>query len=106
MPASPFYKPRLLTPGPTDVPPAVLLEMAKPIIHHRTAEFVDIFKEVSQQLGRLFRTEHPVLTLAGSGTTAFEAAQISLMTPGGKALTIAAGKFGERWQDVYEAYGI
>jgi len=106
MPDSPFNKPRLLTPGPTDVPPAVLMEMAKPIIHHRTAEFVAIFEEVCRRLERLFRTEHPVLTLAGSGTTAFEAAQLSLMPPGGKALTIAAGKFGERWQDVYEAYGI
>ena len=36
-------KQRLLTPGPTEVPPAVLLEMAKPIIHHRTKQFQAIF---------------------------------------------------------------
>ena len=29
----------LFTPGPSPVPPEVLLEMARPIIHHRTPEF-------------------------------------------------------------------
>ena len=101
-----FDKQRLLTPGPTAVPEAVLLEMAQPIIHHRTQQFQAIFKDVSERLQRLLRTTGPVLTIAGSGTTAFEAAQVSLLTPGSKALTIAGGKFGERWQDVYDAYGV
>jgi len=99
-------KQRLLTPGPTAVPPAVLAEMALPIIHHRTKQFREIFAEVSQRLARVFRTTSPVLSIAGSGTTSFEAAQISLIEPGKKALTIAAGKFGERWQDIYDAYGV
>jgi aspartate aminotransferase-like enzyme len=106
MPASTLFKTRLLTPGPTAVPEAVLLEMAQPIIHHRTKQFQAIFAELSQALQRLFMTEGPVLTIAGSGTTAFEAAQASLAKRGSKALTIAAGKFGERWQDVYDAYGV
>lgn len=101
-----LFKTRLLTPGPTAVPEAVLLELAQPIIHHRTKAFQAIFAEMSQRLQRVFRTEHPVLTLAGSGTTAFEAAQVSLIEPGAKALTVAAGKFGERWQDIYDAYGV
>jgi aspartate aminotransferase-like enzyme len=95
---------RLLTPGPTAVPEAVLLEMAQPIIHHRTKAFKAIFREVSDRLKWLYRTEHPILTIAGSGTTSYEAAQVSLLPPGGKALTIAGGKFGERWQDIYDAY--
>jgi len=101
-----LFKKRIMTPGPTDVPPEVLLEMAQPIIHHRTKQFQAIFAELSAALQRLFRTQGPVLTIAGSGTTAFEAAQLSLIEPGQKALTIAGGKFGERWQDVYDTYGI
>lgn len=101
-----FTRPRLLTPGPTTVPEAVLLEMAKPMIHHRTKAFQEIFREVSQKLQHLFQTTGPVLTLAGSGTTAFEAAQVSLIKPGSKAITVAGGKFGERWQDIYDAYGV
>ena len=97
-------KQRLLTPGPTAVPDAVLREMALPIIHHRTAEFKAVFKRVSDALQRLYRTSGPVLTIAGSGTTAFEAAQVSLVRPGSKVLTIAGGKFGERWQDIYDQY--
>jgi len=96
---------RLLTPGPTAVPEPVLAEIAKPVIHHRTSQFRDIFVDLSQRLQRLFGTEGPVLTLAGSGTTAFEAAQVSLIAPGPapRALTVASGKFGERWQDIYQA---
>lgn len=101
-----FYKQRLMTPGPTAVPEAVLLEMAQPIIHHRTKQFQAIFAELSDRLKRVYQTEHPVLSIAGSGTTSFEAAQISLIEPGQKAITIAGGKFGERWQDIYDAYGI
>ena len=96
---------RLLTPGPTAVPPRVLQAMAQPIIHHRTKQFQAIFKEVSDGLQKLFKTTGPVLSIAGSGTTAFEAAQVSLIKPGSKAVTVAGGKFGERWQDVYDAYG-
>lgn len=100
-----FYKPRLMTPGPTEVPPAVLLELAQPVIHHRTKQFQQIFEDLSMKLQWLFRTAGPVLTIAGSGTTAFEAAMVSLVKPGSKAVTIAGGKFGERWQDIYDAYG-
>ena len=40
-----MIKKRLFTPGPTDVPPEVLNEMAKPIFHHRTAQFREMFAE-------------------------------------------------------------
>jgi len=103
-PRSAMTKTRLMTPGPTAVPEAVLLEMAQPIIHHRTKAFQAIYKDLSERLQRLFETTGPVLTIAGSGTTAFEAAQVSLAKPGSKTLTIAGGKFGERWQDVYDVY--
>ena len=99
-----LQKPRLMTPGPTEVPPAVLLEMAEPIIHHRTKRFQEIYSDLSKKLQWLFCTDGPVLTIAGSGTTAFEAAQVSLIKPGSKAITVAGGKFGERWQDIYDSY--
>ncbi len=97
-------KQRLLTPGPTAVPPQVLQEMALPIIHHRTKQFQAIFADLNKALQQVFRTRGPVLSIAGSGTTAFEAAQIGLARPGSKVLAIATGKFGERWQDIFDAY--
>lgn len=103
--AATSVKQRLLTPGPTAVPPQVLEELGQPIIHHRTKQFQSIFGELCAQLQRLFQTEGPVMPIAGSGTTAYEAAQVSLTKPNSKVLTIASGKFGERWQEVYDAYG-
>ena len=94
----------LLTPGPTAVPPEVLAEMALPIIHHRTKQFQAIFAELSGQLQKVLRTQGPVLSIAGSGTTSFEAAQVCLARRGSKVLAISGGKFGERWQDIYDAY--
>jgi aspartate aminotransferase-like enzyme len=96
----------LLTPGPTQVPEAVLRELAEPVIHHRTSAFRAIFGELSERLARVFRTAAPVLTLSGSGTTAFEAAMTSLIERGQKAVTCAAGKFGERWQDICQSCGV
>lgn len=98
------FKQRLLTPGPTAVPEAVLLEMAQPIIHHRTKQFTGIYKELSEQLQRIFKTTGPVIPIAGSGTTCFETVQVSLSLPGTKVIAVSSGKFGERWQDIYDAY--
>jgi len=38
-------KERLFTPGPTALHPAVQAAMARPILHHRTDEFRQIFRE-------------------------------------------------------------
>ena len=97
---------RLLTPGPTQVPDQVLRALALPLIHHRTGAFRTLFAELRQRLAGVFRTRHPVLVITGSGTTAFEAAQGSLIDPGQTAITCASGKFGERWQDIYDAFGV
>ena len=40
----------LLTPGPTPVPERVMLAMARPIVHHRTADFEKIFREAAEGL--------------------------------------------------------
>ncbi len=94
----------LLTPGPTAVPPAVLDALALPIIHHRTKQFGAIFSELSAQLQTVLGTTGPVLSIPGSGTTSYEATQVCLATPGSTVITVAGGKFGERWQDIYDVY--
>jgi aspartate aminotransferase-like enzyme len=96
----------LLTPGPTPVPPEALLSMAMPIIHHRTPEFMEIFKEVSEGLKYIFQTEADVLVFTSSGTGAMEAAVSNLLSPADKVITIEGGKFGERWTEICRAYKI
>ncbi len=96
----------LMAPGPTPVPPNVLLAMAQPMIHHRTPEYEALFTEVRAGLKRLFQTRGEVIPFASSGTGAMEAAVVNTLSPGDTALVVSAGKFGERWQEICRAYGV
>jgi aspartate aminotransferase-like enzyme len=97
---------RLFTPGPTSVPDATLLELAKPVHHHRTAEFRAMFAEVQKQLQYVYQTNSTVYVITGSGTSAAEAGIINSLAPGSKALCASNGKFSERWSQICTAYGI
>ncbi len=93
----------LFTPGPTPVPEAVRMAMAGPTIHHRTPEFEAIFKETRARLMRLFGMDECVV-LASSGTGAMEACVTNLAVK--KVLTVNAGKFGERFGKIADAFGL
>ena len=99
-------KPRLFTPGPTPLHPAVLEAMARPIPHHRTDEFRAVFKECIVGLKSFLRTEDDVLVLACSGTGGMEAALVNVLSPGDRMLALVAGNFGERWEKLGKAYGM
>jgi len=101
-----MLKPRLFTPGPTDVPPEVLNEMARPVFHHRTERFREMFAQVNAGLKKLLKTENDVLTLAGSGTAGMEAAIACAVPRDRKVLVANGGKFGERWVKVSRVYGL
>jgi aspartate aminotransferase-like enzyme len=96
----------LFSPGPTMLPPRILLKMAEPIMHHREPEFQKIFEEVRKGLKALFQTKNEVLIFTSSGTGAMEASVSNLLSRGDKALVVRGGKFGERWGDICKAYGI
>ncbi len=101
-----MIKARLFTPGPTDVPPEVLVEMARPMFHHRTPRFREMFAEVNAGLKKILRTENEVLTLAGSGTAGMEAAMACAIPRDKKVLVSNGGKFGERWVKIAKRYGM
>jgi aspartate aminotransferase-like enzyme len=101
-----MMKYRLFTPGPTSVPEATLLELAKPVHHHRTGEFRTMFNEVQALLQYVFQTKNTVYTITGSGTSAAEAGIVSTLGPGKKALCVTNGKFAERWSQVCTTFGI
>jgi aspartate aminotransferase-like enzyme len=101
-----LMKYRLFTPGPTSVPEATLLELAKPVHHHRTGEFRTLFNEVQKLLQLVYQTKSTVYTITGSGTAAAEAGIVNALAPGKKALVVTNGKFAERWSQVCTTYGI
>lgn len=99
-------KERLFTPGPTMVPEDVLLEMAMPMQHHRTAWYRRMHQELHELLQYLFQTKATCLTLTGSGTSAAEGCIVGCCPPGHKALVVDNGKFAERWVKVCTTFGI
>src|ERR1700719_1176113 len=102
----PQMKKYLFTPGPAPLPPEVLLEMARPIIHHRTPEFSSALDQARDRMKPLYGTSSEVILLASTGTGAMEAAVINLLQPGEHAIYVNGGKFGERWGKLLAAFGM
>jgi aspartate aminotransferase-like enzyme len=98
-------KTRLYTPGPTPLLPAAQFAMAAADMHHRTPEFRALFQKVLAQLKVFVGTKNDVLLLSCSGTGAMEASISNLTSPGDHVLVLTAGKFGERWRDLAQAFG-
>lgn len=96
----------LLTPGPTPVPPEVAQKEALPILHHRTSEFEQIFKEVSEGLKYIFQTKNDVYILTSSGTGAMESAVANLLNRDDEAIVASCGNFGDRWAKICNTYGV
>ena len=97
-------KTRLFTPGPTPLLPAAQQAIAAADMHHRTAEFRDIFARTLADLKTFIDTQNDVLILAASGSGAMEASVSNLTSPGDKVIVLTAGKFGERWRDIAKAF--
>ncbi len=93
----------LATPGPVEIPLFVRETFLKETIHHRTPEFKAILLETLERFKNITHLPYNVF-LSSSGTGAMEAAVIN--TVKNKALTINAGKFGERWGKICDAHGI
>ncbi len=96
----------LLTPGPTPIPPSVLEALSRPIIHHRTHEFGEVFDFVLREMKSIIHTENPVVMMTTSGTGAMESAVVNLLSPGDKALVLNSGVFGQRFVKIFKAYGL
>ncbi|MCW5983055.1 MAG: alanine--glyoxylate aminotransferase family protein [Bryobacteraceae bacterium] len=99
-------KTRLLTPGPTPLYPPALHAMMAADIHHRTQDFVKLYKATVNDLKEILVTSHDVIPLVASGTGAMEASVSNLFRRGDKVLVVSAGKFGERWVQIVKAYGL
>jgi aspartate aminotransferase-like enzyme len=79
--------------------------MSETMIHHRTPQFNQVFDEARKSLKALWH-QNDVLMLASSGTGAMEASVANLFSSGDKVLVINGGKFGERWLNISNAYGL
>ena len=96
----------LMTPGPTPVPHQVSLVQAEPVIHHRTPAYAELFVKMVEGLKKVLLTGNDLLTFASSGTGAMEAAVANCFSPGDRVLVAAGGKFGQRFAEIADVYGL
>lgn len=97
-------KSRLLTPGPTPLLPSAVRAMGAADLHHRTAEFRAAYSGVIADLHYFMGTDNGIALFASSGSGAMEAAISNLFSPGDKVIACSAGKFGERWVQMAQAF--
>jgi aspartate aminotransferase-like enzyme len=97
----------ILAPGPTPIPPEVLLAQGSPLVYHRGPGFGKLMTEVTDHLRALYRTENAeILLMTSSGTGGLESAVQNLFSPGDEVLVPLAGFFSERWQRLATGYGL
>ena len=94
------------TPGPTPLPDLVLQTMAEPILSHRSSDFSQLMTRIVKGLKYVFQTKQTVLPLTASGSGAMEAAVVNLFSAGDRVLAIRSGKFGNRWVELCQTFGL
>ena len=96
----------LMTPGPTPVPPTVLLAQGSPLVYHRGPGYGRLLREVTAGLKAMLDTEADVLLFTSSGTGGLESAVANLFSPGDRVVVPVAGYFGDRFARIAEAFGL
>ncbi|MDQ6680246.1 MAG: aminotransferase class V-fold PLP-dependent enzyme [Pseudomonadota bacterium] len=96
----------LQIPGPSPVPDRILRAISLPTIDHRGPEFAVLGKKVLSGLQQVFKTRHPVVIYPASGTGAWEAALVNVMSPGDSVLMFETGHFASLWQKMALRLGL
>jgi len=93
----------MFVPGPVDVDDEILQAQTRPMLPHRSQEFEEIFRRVSEKAQQLFYTRQRVLLSASSGTGLQEAAVRNFVDE--KVLCCVNGAFADRWYAVAVSNG-
>lgn len=96
----------LQIPGPSPIPERVMRAMDMPVIDHRGPEFGELGERVLDKLKGVFKTEQPVVVFPSSGTGAWEAALVNVMSPGDKVLMYETGHFATLWCELATRIGL
>ena len=94
----------IMAPGPTPVPPQVLLAQGSPLVYHRGPGYGAVLREVTEGLKRIMKSGADVLIFASSGTGGLESAVANLFSPGDRVVVPVAGYFGERFAKIARAF--
>ncbi|WP_122089524.1 pyridoxal-phosphate-dependent aminotransferase family protein [Halalkalicoccus subterraneus] len=96
----------VMTPGPTALPESVREAMTRPIQNPDVEpEFTEFYRDLLDELGRVYGTDDDLVVLAGEGMVGLEASVASLIEPGETVLCLANGIYGAGFADLVELHG-
>jgi alanine-glyoxylate transaminase / serine-glyoxylate transaminase / serine-pyruvate transaminase len=96
----------LCGPGPTNVDPAVLEAMSRPMLGHLDPALHEILLDVVDLLRRVYRAPGGlVLPLHCTGTAGMETGIANLLEPGDKVIVAQCGFFGRRISEIARRHG-
>ena len=93
----------LLSPGPVRVPEDILLSQAESMITHRSAEFTQLYGEITERLTDYLNSEESYV-ITGSGTLANETNILNCCKADEKMLCLSNGEFGMRLAEISGIY--
>jgi aspartate aminotransferase-like enzyme len=94
-----------LTTGPVKITDEVIAALNSPVISHRSAAFMQLFKQVEQELCRQLQVQQAFI-LTGSGTLANDAMLAQLKARNTRGLILVNGEFGERLKQQASRFNI
>ncbi len=96
----------LFGPGPTMVDPRVYAALAKAIVGHLDAYFIQIMSDVQQLVKMVYgTTEGSTLVISGTGSAGMEAAISNFVEPGARFAVFANGYFSDRLTEMAKRHG-
>jgi alanine-glyoxylate transaminase / serine-glyoxylate transaminase / serine-pyruvate transaminase len=96
----------LQIPGPGPVPDRILHAIGLPTIDHRGPEFGALGRKVLAGIREVFKTRHPVVIYPSSGTGAWEAALVNVLSPGDQVVMYETGHFASLWARLAKRLGL
>ena len=96
----------LQIPGPSSVPDRILNAISRQVIDHRGPDFAELGTRVLEGLKTVFKTESNVFVFPASGTGAWEAALVNVLSPGDKVLMYETGHFATLWKSMAQRFGL
>jgi alanine-glyoxylate transaminase / serine-glyoxylate transaminase / serine-pyruvate transaminase len=96
----------LQIPGPSPVPDRILSAIGLPTIDHRGPEFAVLGLKCLNGMKEIFKTKQRVVIYPASGTGAWEAALVNVLSPGDQVLMYETGQFAALWTKLARRLGL
>jgi aspartate aminotransferase-like enzyme len=97
--------PMLFIPGPIEVKPDVLQQLAQRTLGHRDKEYAQLHGEVVEMLKKLLFTNQYIFLSTSSGSGLWEASVRNCVAPDETVLATCCGAFSDKWADVVKDCG-